>query len=607
MSCNNCPSPITNQAPLSSTCPGVVFVSFLSVLELFLKKQCDLEDPCGRITPRDEPEISYDFIVIGAGSGGATVAARLSEEKCFSVLLLETGLDEISWGSVPALPIASTSLNWQHRGEVEKNSCLNKKEKRCTFCGGKVLGGTSSINGMMYMRGSHKDYNDWEKLGNKYWSYEDVLPFFKKSENNIQIDELDPVYHSKGGPLPVSRFNSQPPMTPDILEAAKELGYNTVDLNGKTHTGWMVAQTTTNKGSRYSTARAFLRPARSRSNLHIMINSTVTTIVFDDHKNAVAVEFYKNGRLFKVGIKKEVIVSAGAINSPQILMNSGIGPKEELEKAKVPVVHNLPGVGENFHDHVQYLLPMTINEKEVSAYDWASVSEYLLNRKGPLSSTGGWQVTGMINTKFANPEDDHPDIHMVFGGYEASCPKPPNTNPGVNLRRPVSIMPVVLHPKSRGYVRLSNNNPLSRPLVTANIFDDPNDATVLVEGIKFAIRMTKTRALAKYDFQLDKTPVKNCEHLEFGSDPYWECAVRHDTSTGGHYCGSCKMGPDSDPMAVVDDHLKVKGVWRVRIADTSIMPRVTSGNTNAPAIMIGERAAHFIKMNWMPEYCSHLN
>ncbi|XP_051160896.1 glucose dehydrogenase [FAD, quinone]-like [Leptopilina boulardi] len=594
MSCNNCPKPITNEISLASTCPGASFFLFLTILDSLIRQQCDLEDPCRRIIPRDHPKESYDFIVIGAGSGGATVASRLSEKKCYSILLLEAGLDEISWVQVPSFfPFfVDKKQYWEHIGDVEKNGCLNWINKQCIWPGGKVLGGSSSINGMMYMRGSRKDYNDWEKLGNKGWSYKDVLPFFKKSENNLQMDKVDFKYHGQDGPLPVTQFNDQPPISFDILKAAKELGYNTIDLNGKSHTGWAIAQTTSGWGSRYSSARAFLRPARNRQNLHIMINSTVSKILFDRNKKAIGVEFYKNGKLIQVKVNKEVIVSAGAVNSPQILLNSGIGPREELEAVKVPMVHNLPGVGKNFHDHVGYVLFLSINENDVNVLNLTNALNYLLFRKGPLSSTGLFPVTGMINTKYANPQEDHPDVHIIFGGYTSMCAH------NVTSRREIGTLIMALHPKSKGYVRLRNNNPLSRPHLSANFLSHPNDANVLIEGIKFVIKLIEAPTLKKYDIQLNKTPVKNCERFAFGSDAYWKCAVKHNTAPGAHLAGSCKMGPNTDPMAVVDEQLKVKGVKGVRIADTSIMPNVVSGNTNAPAIMIGERAADFIKNNW---------
>lgn len=205
----------------------------------------------------------------------------------------------------------------------------------------------------------------------------------------------------------------------------------------------------------------------------------------------------------------------------------------------------------------------------------------------------------MINTKYANPKDDHPDVQLIFGGYLADCAETGMVGETKGNNRTIYIIPTYLHPKSRGYLRLRNNDPLSKPLIYPKYLSHPDDVAGLIEAIKFSIRLSETEALSRYGFQLDRTPVKNCEHLEFGCDAYWECAVKHDTAPENHQAGSCKMGPPDDPLAVVDNQLRVRGVRGVRIADTSIMPRVISGNTNAPAIMIGERVADFIKRTWV--------
>ncbi|XP_043485307.1 glucose dehydrogenase [FAD, quinone]-like [Leptopilina heterotoma] len=603
MNCNAvCPLASNNFSgtSLASACGGGAFILFMGILEQFIRKKCDLEDPCRRVSSKNIPNNSYDFIVIGGGSAGAVVASRLSEEECFSVLLLEAGLDEPAWSQVPSFffNYLHTDMDWQYTTESEENACLNKKDSKCYWGRGKVLGGTSVMNGMMYMRGSRKDYDNWEKLGNKGWSYRDVLKYFMKSENNLQLDKVDAGYHSRGGPLAVTQFNHHFPISYDILNAGKELGYNTGDLNGRNHTGFMIAQTNSLQGSRFSSARAFVRPARNRKNFHVMLNSTVTKIIFDNNKKAVAVEFYKNGKLNKVGVNKEVVVSGGAVNSPQILLNSGIGAKKELEKVNVPVVNDLPGVGENLHNHVSYGLSFTIDEPNNNTLNWATAMEYLTEGRGPMSGTGISEATGMINTKYANPNEDHPDIQLIFGGYLAACSETGAINENSESPRNINIYPTVLHPKSKGYLRLRNNDPLSKPMISPKYFSHSDDIGALTEGIKFAIRLTETNALKKYNIKLDKTPVEGCENFEFGTDAYWKCAVTRDTNAENHQAGSCKMGPDTDPMAVVDNELKVKGVSGVRVADTSIMPDVISGNTHAPAVMIGERAADFIKNCW---------
>ncbi|XP_018396668.1 PREDICTED: glucose dehydrogenase [FAD, quinone]-like [Cyphomyrmex costatus] len=600
MSCN-CPLTTSAGPTLASTCGGPSFMLFMGLLEVFLRSQCDLEDPCNRPAPPSTVNTRYDFVVIGGGSAGATVAARLSEESRFSVLLLEAGLDEPTGTQIPSFffNFIGSEIDWQYTTESEDEACLNKEHKKCYWPRGKVLGGTSVMNGMMYMRGSRKDYDDWAKLGNVGWSYRDVLPFFIRSEDNQQVNSMDYGYHGVGGPLTVMQFPYHPPLSFSLLEAGKELGYDAVDLNGRTHTGFAIAQTTSRNGSRLSTARAFLRPARNRPNLHIMLNSTATRILFDENNRAVGVEFLHDGMTKHVSVAKEVVVSGGAVNSPQILLNSGIGPREDLNAVGVPVVRDLPGVGKNLHNHVAYALTFTINDTDTTPLNWATAMEYLLFRDGLMSGTGISEVTAMINTKYADPREDHPDVQLIFGGYLADCAETGMVGERKGANRSIYIIPTILHPKSRGYLRLRNNDPLSKPLIYPKYLTHPDDSAALVEAVKFSIQLTETQALKRYGFELDRTPVKNCEHLKFGCDAYWECAIRHDTAPENHQAGSCKMGPSDDPMAVVDNQLRVRGVRGIRVADTSIMPRVTSGNTNAPAIMIGERAADFIKKTWI--------
>ncbi|XP_033217048.1 glucose dehydrogenase [FAD, quinone]-like [Belonocnema kinseyi] len=599
MSCN-CPLSANTGPTLASTCGGASFLVFMSILESFIRRQCDLADPCNRPLNRESPNSRYDFVVIGGGSGGGTVASRLSENRNFSVLLIEAGHDEPAWTRVPSffLNFMHSDIDWQYTTESEDQACLNSKDQKCYWGRGKVLGGSSVMNGMMYMRGSRKDFDDWEKMGNIGWSYQDVLPYFIKSENNLQFNEMDSGYHGTGGPLPVTQFNFHPPLSFSLLDAGKELGYDTVDLNGRNHTGFAIVQTTTKNGSRFSVARAFVQPARNRPNFHVILNSTVTKIIFDEKKQAVGVEFVRNGKLQRVGVDKEVIVSGGAVNSPQILLNSGIGPREDLETVGVPVVHDLPGVGKNLHNHVSYPLSFTINETAIDVLNWANAMEYMLYRNGPMSGTGLSGVTAMINTKYADPQEDHPDIQLIFGGYLAGCSETGTVQGKKGSKTKISIYPTVLRPKSRGYLKLNNSDPLSKPTIQPKYLQHLDDVGALIEGIKFAIRLAETQSLKAYGLELDKTPCKNCENLEFGSDSFWECVVKHDTNPENHQAGSCKMGPPSDPLAVVDNELRVKGIQGVRVADASIMPQVTSGNTNAPTIMIGERAADFIKDTW---------
>ncbi|KAL3271400.1 hypothetical protein HHI36_021881 [Cryptolaemus montrouzieri] len=600
MACN-CPG--TQPGPtLASTCGGVQYMLFMGLLEVFLRSQCDLEDPCGR--PHNTPVLpEYDFIVVGGGSAGAVVASRLSEIPEWKVLLVEAGLDEPTGTQVPSmfLNFIGSSIDWGYQTEPEPEACLTEKERRCYWPRGKVLGGTSVMNGMMYIRGSKKDYDDWAAAGNQGWSYNEVLPYFLKSEDNKQMDKMDQGYHASGGLLQVSQFPYHPPLSTAILHAAQELGYPIRDLNGNYHSGFNIAQTTNKNGSRVSTARAFLRPFKHRRNLNILMNSTVTRILINTTtKQAYGIEVINNGIKQVIYASKEVIISGGAVNSPQLLLLSGVGPSEELKRAGVPVVHDLPGVGKNLHNHVAYFVNFNINDTNSAPLNWATAMEYLLFRDGLMSGTGISEVTGFINTKYNDPRQEHPDVQYFFGGFLANCAKTGQVGERVdNNTRSIQIIPAVLHPKSRGYITLKDNNPLSHPLIYANYYTHPDDVKVMVEGIKFAIQLSESKALKRYGFQLDRTHTSGCEKFRFGTDDYWACSAKQMTGPENHQAGSCKMGPHSDPLAVVNPFLQVYGIDKLRVIDASIMPKVTSGNTNAPTIMIGEKGADMIKSRWL--------
>lgn len=600
-----CDCPMSQPGPtLAATCGGGAFMLFMGLLEVFLRSQCDLEDPCGRTQYRSDMESVYDFIVVGGGSAGSVVAARLAEVPHWRVLLLEAGFDEPTGAQVPSmfLNFIGSSIDWGYHTEPEPAACLAEKDRKCYWPRGKVLGGTSVMNGMMYIRGSHKDYDDWAALGNEGWSYEDVLPYFLKSEDNKQVEEMDTGYHGVGGPLTVSQFPYHPPLSYSLVNAGEELGYRVRDLNGEQQAGFAIAQTTNRNGSRLSAARAFLRPARRRRNLHVMLNTTVTRVLIDQTtRQAYAVKLRDSrGGTQLVYANNEIILSGGAIGSPQLLQLSGVGEPGVLRRAGVAPVHALPAVGRNLHNHVAHFLTFRINDNNTAPLNWATAMEYLLFRDGLMSGTGISEVTAFINTKYANPAEDRPDIQLFFGGFLADCAKTGMVGERLdNGSRSIQIIPTVLRPKSRGKLEISSADPYEYPKIYANYLTHPDDVKTLVEGIKFAIKLSETTALKRYGLKLDKTPVKGCEKLKFGCDAYWECAVRMQTGPENHQAGSCRMGPRGDPGAVVDNLLQVQGLDRLRVADASVMPSVTSGNTNAPVIMIGERAADFIKERWL--------
>ncbi|XP_043675678.1 glucose dehydrogenase [FAD, quinone]-like [Vespula pensylvanica] len=583
---------------LGQSCPGSQFLMFMSIVDTFVRAKQDISFLCERVKPIDPPEYTYDFIVVGGGSAGAVVASRLSDIPEWKVLLLEAGPDEPPGANVPSMVamFLGTEIDWKYQTTNERYACLSSGGS-CSWPRGKNLGGNSAHNGMMYIRGHAKDYDNWAAMGNVGWTWQEVLPYFMCSENNTEIDRVGSEYHSADGLWTIERFPWQPEITRDILSAATERGYPiTEDNNGAQSTGFTVAQMASKDGVRVSSADAFLRPMRHRRNLHISLNATVTKVIVENLK-AVGVQYYQNGKFRVARASREIIISGGAVNSPQLLLLSGIGPKEHLQAVNVSVVKNLPGVGHNLQNHVSYTLSWTINQPNLFDLNWASLLEYIAFHKGPMSSTGMSQLTGIIPSSYTTP--DHPDIQFYFGGYQAACAITGEVGALMdNQGRGISISPTNVQPRSRGILRLASNNPFEKPLIWGNYLSDPIDAAILVEGIQIALSFANTSAMAKYNMSLSNMPLSACSQYTFLSNEYWNCAIHQNTGPENHQAGSCKMGPSSDPMAVVDPQLRIHGIKNLRVADTSIMPQVTSGNTGAPAVMIGERAAAFIKSDW---------
>lgn len=495
---------------------------------------------------------------------------------------------------------------------------LAMNDGRCNWPRGKVIGGSSVLNYMLYLRGNKKDYDAWEALGNPGWSYKDALYYFKKSEDNTNPYLANTPYHSTGGYLTVGEAPYHTPLAAAFVEAGVEMGYDNRDINGEKQTGFMIAQGTIRRGSRCSTGKAFLRPAKHRPNLHIAMYSHVTRIMIDPIKKvAFGVEFIRDRKVHYVRAAKEVVLSAGSLSSPHILMLSGIGPKTELAKHGIPLIQDLH-VGENLQDHVglgglTFLVnqPVAIVENRIHAV--STVLQYAVFGQGPLTIPGGVEGLAYVNTKYANKTDDFPDIefHFVSGST--------NSDGGNQLKKahgitdafyervfgPISnkdswsIIPMLLRPKSIGSIKLRSSNPFDYPLIYANYFQNDFDLKTLIEGVKIAVAVSRTKSMLRFGSQINSYKFPACMHLAQYSDDYWGCMIQQYSVTIYHPVGTCKMGPYWDSTAVVDPQLRVYGIRGLRVVDASIMPKLVGANTNAPAIMIGEKGSDLIKEYWI--------
>ncbi|XP_015525038.1 glucose dehydrogenase [FAD, quinone] [Neodiprion lecontei] len=582
---------------LASMCNVTSYCLFLSIVESLVRRKQSIAQTCERIKPIQTPDAEYDFIVVGGGRSGSVIAARLSEILDWNVLLVEAGPDEPACTSIPGFShaIQSPAIAWKYQAVNESYACRNWNGS-CPIFVPKVLGGDMVLNTMMYLRGSPRIFNLWAAMGNKGWSWKRVLPFFKKSENNGEIDSVGRKYHGTDGPLFVERFPSKPSFANVILDAAEEAGFGVSnDLNGKDRFGFAVIQTTSHHGARRSSAAAYLRPIRHRKNFHVTLKSTCTRIIIEN-KRAIGIEYHKNGKYYMVRASKEVIITAGTIHSPHLLLLSGVGPEDDLKYMGIDVVNDLPGVGYNLHDHTEYQLGFTIDEPDVFDDNWAALAEYVGFQTGALSSTGLAQVVGALPSGITTP--NLLDIHVVGDGYYATCAPGEIGALHSHGKRNIVLASRYMHPKCRGKISLASPDPSVPPLVWVNYFCGPDDVAGVVRAIEYAMELADTPALQAYNMTLAVRPLEACSKHDFASREYWECAVHYDGVGQHHYAGTCKMGPASDPLAVVDPRLRVYGIDGLRVAGAAIMPQAPTADPAATCVMIGERAAHMIKEDW---------
>lgn len=525
-----------------------------------------------------------DYVIVGAGSAGCVLANRLSESGKYSVCLLEAGPpDKSMWIHIPigyGKTMFNEKLNWGFYTDPDPNM-LNRK---IYWPRGKTLGGCSSINGLIYVRGQREDYDRWGELGNEGWSWDECLPFFRRLENN----DLGPgPTRGTDGPLNATSIKTKHELVEALIESAGRHGIPRLsDFNTGQQEGAGYYQLTTRNGKRCSTAVAYLRPARQRSNLRVETEAQVMKILMEGRR-AVGIVYRKGNVEHTIRANKEVVLSAGALQTPQLLQLSGIGPAPLLQEFGIPVVHNMPGVGENLQDHLQMRLiyevtkPITNNDQLRTVWGKAKLGmQWAFFRGGPLA-IGINQ--GAIFCRALPEESQTPDIQFHFGTLSADM-----AGGQIHDFSGCTYSVCQLRPESRGYVRIRSDNPFEAPSMQPNYLSAELDRRTAVAGVKFARRIASTepmKSLMKREYRPGHEARTDDEILHF---------CREYGATIFHPSGTAKMGQVSDPMAVVDARLKVHGIEGLRVVDASIMPTLVSGNTNVPVVMVAERASEFI-------------
>lgn len=534
--------------------------------------------------------LCFDYIVVGAGSAGCVLANRLSATGRYSVLVLEAGgSDRKFWIQAPlgyAKTFYDKNVNWMYI--TEKDPGINHQSSY--WPRGKVVGGSSSINAMIYIRGQADDFDDWRDLGNPGWGWDDVLPYFKKSETNSDGGDQ---YRGDSGPLYVNNVSRDyHPLCNSFIQAARQYGFDyNPDFNGERQEGVGYYQITTKNGRRMSAARAYLHPALKRNNCHLLKNAHVSRILFKQ-KAAYGVEYHRHGKTLFATANREVIVSAGSINSPQLLQLSGIGPPMLLAGLGIPVTHAAQGVGENLQEHLcythQYRSKVATLNNQLGTWRGKLLAgiQYLLFRRGILSLSIN-QAGGFVKS---HPLRSRPNLQFYFAPIAYTTTSP--SAGGLAVRGPAAYPGFLnsigqLRPASRGYLRINSNDPFKHPSIVPNYYSAEQDVIEMLEGARLLRALASTPALSAI-IEQEITPGLNID-----SDEELIADIRAHSTTLFHPTSTCMMGPDTN-TAVVDTHCRVYGIENLRVVDASVFPTVTSGNTNAPTIMLAEKASDLI-------------
>ncbi|CCH03076.1 Choline dehydrogenase [Fibrella aestuarina BUZ 2] len=547
--------------------------------------------------------MGFDYIIIGAGSAGCVLANRLSVDPAISVLLLEAGAPDRKMEiHIPAAysKLNRSSVDWAYWSEPQ----ANVDNRRMFLPRGKTLGGSSSTNAMAYVRGNRADYDAWAAAGNEGWAYEDVLPYFIRSEANEQLSQLDARYHGGDGPLNVTyatRFKT--PLADAFVAACKQTGLpENHDFNGAEQEGAGLFQFTIKDGKRHSTAAAFLKPVLNRPNLTVRTQAHTQRVIIRDGR-AVGVEV-TTGRSNTETImaNREVLLAAGSFNSPQLLMLSGVGPRDELRRHGIDVRHDLPGVGQNLCDHLFVGVSALANQL-VGTNHWLSPLnqvrgfwQYLTAGKGPFTISP-LEANAFLRT---TPDQAIPDLQLHFAPVHIGDGYKPDFYDSATYPKAEdgwSILPTLLHPTSRGYVGLRSANPMDEPVIQPNFLSTAADQQLLLTGVKKALEINQAAAFGPWR-KRTLIPAENASDEELMSH------IRRIVETVYHPVSTCRMGTDEG--AVVDAQLRVRGIEGLRVVDASVMPTIVSGNTNAPVIMIAEKAADLILGNVPAQKRQHL-
>jgi choline dehydrogenase len=529
---------------------------------------------------------AFDFVIVGAGAAGCVLANRLSADPACRVALVEAGPSDrqfplniktrLPMGNIFLLP--HSRYNWEH--QFSGGPGVNRRSIACPR--GRLVGGSTSVNGTVYIRGHRNDYDEWAALGNPGWTFDDVLPFYKLHENHAGGASE---FHGTGGELDVQRLAAANPLARGFVDAAVQAGHaRNEDFNGAAQDGFGLYDLNRKDGVRWSSSRAFLHPVLRRPNLSLFTDALVESIALQGSR-AVGVHLRRQGQHLQLGASSEVVLAAGTVNSPQLLMLSGIGPAAQLARHGIAVAHELAGVGANLQDHPTVSIAVRNPSAESYALSWRSAGRvalaplmYLLGRRGMLASNAA-EAGGFIRSA---PGLERPDVQYTFMVGMKDNPRTLPRQHGYFLHM------AVLRAATRGHVELASSEPTARPILRPNFLEDRADVLTLMRALREARRIVAMPALQA---------VSGTELLPgagVSSDTALEAYIRASAATTYHPVGTCKMGPASDALAVVDAQLRVHGIEGLRVADASIMPNLIGGNTSAPAMMIGERAAHFM-------------